>query len=289
VKIDSTTTVLITGGDSGIGFGIAQAFVSAGARIVIAGLERDAVVTAAELLGAPAMGVVLDVRDRAAWARVVDEIWATHGRIDVLVNNAGVGFLTTAIEASFEQWDWVMDINLTGVYNGIRTVVPRMLTENAPARVVSTASIGGMLGASGAVYAAAKFGVVGLMEALNAELWDTPIGVSILVPGIVRTNIAHGLRPPGEAPAVQPGGASLDAIYAQPMEQQEVGVRVLDAVQADDLYIFTHAEHRPLLASRFDAILRSVPTQEAPEARAAVERMVLAHPMYDSVRSVGHQ
>ncbi|UFS59807.1 SDR family oxidoreductase [Subtercola endophyticus] len=284
MKIGPETTALVTGGDSGIGFGIAQAFVQRGARVVIAGLSEEALAEAANQLGGRVSTAVLDIRDREGWAQLAERLWADGG-IDVLVNNAGVGYLTPALETSFEQWDWLIDIDLTGTFNGVRSIVPRMLRTGSPGRIVSTASIGGLLAAPGSVYAAAKAGVIGFMEALQTELWDTQIGVTILVPGIVRSNIANGLLPPGESQGVQPGGAGLDVLYQEPMEPKEVGERVIRAIQNDALYVVTHAEHGPLLQRRFDAIRRAVPLETPPEARAAVERMVLEHPIYDAVRA----
>jgi 2-hydroxycyclohexanecarboxyl-CoA dehydrogenase len=280
-------TAFITGGDSGIGLGIAKAFCEAGMRVVISGLSTDTLGHAEELLSpiGDIHTTLLDVRNREDFVNVADRIDADLGGVDVLVNNAGVGFLTPALETSFEQWDWVMGINLTGTYNGIRTFVPRMVASGKPGHVVSTASIGGMTGTNGAVYAAAKFGVVGLMEALNAELKDTKLSASILAPGTVRTNIAHGPQPPGSVRAVNPGGASLSDIYLAPMEPDEVGKRVVAGILRNDLYIFTHAEHRDILSERFQAILRSVPDEHADPRRAAVERRLMSNPMYAAVES----
>jgi len=280
-------TAFVTGGDSGIGLGIAAVLAEAGMTVIICGLEEERLTRARQQLAASGQvhSVVLDVTDRHSFAAVADRIDSAFGGVDVLVNNAGVGFLVPALEASFEQWDWVLRTNLTGVFNGIRTFVPRMLGRGRPGHVVSTASIGGMLGAPGAVYAAAKFGVVGLMEALAVELRGTPIGVSVLTPGIVRTNIADGPPPPGEVRQRTPGGASLAEMYAAAMEPREVGAKVLDAIRRQDLYIFTHSEHKELLARRFDAILRSVPDEHVDPRRAATEHAALGNPLYDEVRT----
>jgi 2-hydroxycyclohexanecarboxyl-CoA dehydrogenase len=280
VRIGADTTALVTGGDSGIGFGIAQALAQKGARVIIAGLSETALATAARSIGGRIETTVLDIRDREAWSALGERLWAEGDGIDVLVNNAGVGYLTPALETSFEQWDWLIGIDLTGTFNGVRSIVPRMLESGRPGRIVATASIGGLLAAPGSVYAAAKAGVIGFMESLQTELWDTELGVSILVPGIVRSNIANGLRPPGDNRSVQPGGAGADGLYREPMEPLEVGHRVVRAIENDELYIVTHAEHGPLLERRFDAIRRSVPAETPPEARAEVERMVLDHPIY---------
>ncbi|ARJ04178.1 short-chain dehydrogenase [Cnuibacter physcomitrellae] len=279
-------TAFVTGGDSGIGLGIARALVGEGVRVALCGLTESSVQTAVDELSArtggqvEVEGYVLDVRDRDALEAVAEQLDESYGGIDILVNNAGVGFLTPTVEAGFEQWDWVLGINLTGVFNGVRTFVPRMLASGRDGHVVSTASIGGLLGTPGGLYVAAKFGVVGLMEALRTELHGTGIGVSVLAPGIVRTNIAHGPRPPGVEASESPGGASLDELYQAPLEPDDVGRAVVAGILNDDLYILTHGEHRPFLAERFEAILASLPPEPADERRSAVERTVLANPVY---------
>lgn len=278
----SRRTALVTGGDSGIGLGIARALCAAGATVVVCGIVEETLEAAAAELAAlgTAEAVVLDVRDRDGFAALADRLDARHGGVDVLVNNAGVGFLAPTLEASFAQWDWVLGINLTGVFNGIRTFLPRMLAAGRPAHVVATASVGGLLGTPGSSYAAAKFGVVGLMESLAAELVGTEVGVSILAPGLVATNIHDGPPPPGGAPAGTPGGADAAALHALAMSPHEVGEKVVRAIREDQLYVITHPEHGDLLEHRFAAIRAAVP-DEAPEPRrAAFERGLLASPVY---------
>ena len=278
-------TAFVTGGDSGIGLGVAQVLCEAGMHVVICGVVEETLESAHRELDrvGTAEAVRLDVRDRESFAAVADRLDVDHGGVDVLVNNAGVGFLAPVAEASFEQWDWVLDINLTGVFNGIRTFLPRMLAAGRPGHIVSTASIGGLLGTPGALYVAAKFGVVGLTEALAAELRDTPVNVSVLTPGIVRTNIHQGPPPPGGPQPHAPGTFAEADLHRTAMLPREVGERVLLAIQEESLYVLTHAEHRDLLARRFDAILASVPTGPGNPHRAAMERSVLANPVYDEV------
>ena len=278
-------TAFITGGDSGIGLGVAQVLCQAGMNVVICGVVAETVASAQRELASigKAEAIQLDVRDRAAFDAVADRLDRDYGGVDVLVNNAGVGFLAPLTEATFEQWDWVLDINLTGVFNGIRTFLPRMLASGRPGHIVSTASIGGLLGTPGALYVAAKFGVVGLMEALAAELRDTPVNVSVLTPGIIRTNIHKGPPPPGEPRQHAPGAAAEADLHETAMQPREVGERVLQAIHEERLYVLTHAEHGELLARRFDAILASLPTDPGDPRRAAVERTVLANPVYDEI------
>jgi NAD(P)-dependent dehydrogenase (short-subunit alcohol dehydrogenase family) len=150
---------------------------------------------------------------------------------------------------------------------------------------VATASIGGLLGAPGSCYAAAKFGVVGLMEALAAELVDTAVGVTIVTPGIVATNIHNGPLPPGRAAEHTPGGAHEADLHVAAMRPREVGTKVRQAILDEQLYVITHAEHRELLQRRFDVILRSVPDEQPDSRRAAVERLVLGNRVYERALS----
>ena len=286
----TSRTALVTGGDSGIGLGIARALCEAGMTVFVSGIVDETLEKADAQLNAvgTAAAVRLDVRDRAGFADLADRIDRQHGGVDVLVNNAGVGFLAPTVDVTFEQWDWVLDINLTGVFNGIRTFLPRMLAAGRPCHIVTTASIGGLLGAPGSAYSAAKAGVVGLMEALAAELVDTPIGVSILTPGIVRTNIRNGPPPPGEAAPHTPGGATENDLHAASMQPREVGARVLRAILDEQLYVITHAEHGELLRKRFDVILGCVPDEQPDPRRAEVERMILGSPVYErALRAAG--
>jgi NAD(P)-dependent dehydrogenase (short-subunit alcohol dehydrogenase family) len=275
-------TALVTGGDSGIGLGIAHALCEAGMTVVICGIVEESLEKAEAELAAvgTAKAVRLDVRDRDGFTALADRMDREHGGVDVLVNNAGVGFLAPAAETSFEQWDWVLGINLTGVFNGIRTFLPRMLDARRPAHIVATASIGGLLGAPGSSYAAAKSGVVGLIEALAVELDGTGIGVSVLAPGLVSTNIHHGPTPPGPVAAFTPGGVEEADLHVAAMRPREVGTKVLQAILDSRLYVLTHAEHGELLERRFAVIRRSVPDERPDPRRADVERSVLDNPVY---------
>jgi NAD(P)-dependent dehydrogenase (short-subunit alcohol dehydrogenase family) len=251
----------ITGSAGGIGLGIARAFAHAGMKIVLSDVDEITLgQSAAELkeTGAEVIAVPLDVTDRDGWARAARDVPAAMGPVQLLVNNAGVstnGMLFD--EISPELWDRVLSINLTGVYNGVHYFLDGMRAAGG-GHIVNTSSMGGMLGIPGlSPYCATKFGVVGLSESLRAELAGHGIGVSVLCPGGVRSRLWRTSRavrglPDTDIPPDDISGQSARATTTP----DEVGRRVLDAVIADELYIFTHPEFREAITQRNGQLLR---------------------------------
>jgi NAD(P)-dependent dehydrogenase (short-subunit alcohol dehydrogenase family) len=256
-------TAFVTGGASGIGLGIAKAFAAAGMKLGIADIDDRALASATRLfeeMQVAVRAIKLDVRDRPAMDRAADEIERHLGPVDVLVNNAGVGDLAPLTELKMPQWDWVMSVNLDGVVNGVRAFLPRMLKRNS-GHIVSTASDGVFLHLpnSGA-YCVAKAGVIMLMELLRADLQGKEIGTTVLLPGLVRTNIVDNflkLRP-GDVPAdarTQSIYKVLTGMLPQGMDPDLVGKKVLAAVKADRFWLFTHAAGREALEARHREML----------------------------------
>src|ERR1700733_1138559 len=214
----------ITGGDSGIGLGIARAFTDAGMKVVITYRTRAHLDEAMKLLQGAAdrvHAIDLDVTDRAAMEKAAAETVQVFGKVHVLVNNAGVAVIGGLSRATYEDWDWAMSVNAGGVFNGVRCFLPRIQAQGEGGQIVSVSSLAGLLGhAPAGVYTASKFAVVGMMEALRAELADTNIGVTVFCPGIVNTNIGSSARnrPAGAAaaaPKVDPGFKLDPAMSAQ--------------------------------------------------------------------------
>jgi NAD(P)-dependent dehydrogenase (short-subunit alcohol dehydrogenase family) len=262
VKALRGKTAFITGGGSGIGLGIARAVAEQGMKVALADIDKQAVEQAAvslRQLGADVMAMRLDVTDRAGWRRVAQEVPATIGPVRLLVNNAGIS--TNGVpfgEITPELWDRVIAINLSGVYNGIHCFVDGMRAAGG-GHIVNTSSMGGLLGAPLlAPYVATKFALVGLSESLRLELADSGIGVSVLCPGGVRTNLwrtsrkARGL-PDTETPPRDTSGQSAHAA----MDPLQVGRRVIDAILADEPYIVTHPEYRTVLTERHQRLIDS--------------------------------
>jgi NAD(P)-dependent dehydrogenase (short-subunit alcohol dehydrogenase family) len=190
--------VVITGAGSGIGRATALAFAKQGAFVHLVDVHSgrlDEVAAAAQRLGPPARAHVVDVRDAAAMEQLAHDVYARHRRVDVLVNNAGVGHSALVQETSLDDWRWVLDVNLWGVIHGIHAFVPRLIDQGGDAHVVNTASFAGLVGVpSMAPYCASKFAVVGLSEALGAELAPHGIRVTAICPGVIATDIVRAAR-----------------------------------------------------------------------------------------------
>jgi len=216
---------------------------------------------------------VMDVRDREAYARVADETEARLGPVSILCNNAGVAGGADVTHMTYEVWDWVMGINLNGVINGIQTFVPRMIDSKIRGHIINTASGAGLTAeGSGLLYSTSKFAVVGLSEALRPELEGFGIGVSVLCPGPVATNIMQNtlafpgrpLRPriamtPEEIEMSDKTIAWFSAHLARGMAPDEVGRMVLAAVKANRLYIITDRIIGDHVAARTKALLDAMP------------------------------
>jgi hypothetical protein len=210
-----------------------------------------------------------------------------------VVNNAGVGVMGRLSAATYDDWDWAMNVNATGVFNGIRSFLPRIQAHGEGGQIVATSSLAGLLGHSPlGVYTASKFAVVGMMEALRGELEGTNIGVSVFCPGFVNTNIADSNRNrPAEFKESgfqpdQPPPAMREMSGPPPgMDVLEAGQLVLRGVRNNDLYILTTPELEDELQSRGEAIVASLPRDvNAPAARVALSRMLLGKTVYASER-----
>jgi NAD(P)-dependent dehydrogenase (short-subunit alcohol dehydrogenase family) len=261
-------TAFITGAANGIGRGIATSLAAAGARIAIADIDAQTLETTRadlEAEGATVLAIALDVSDRAAVENAADRIEAELGPVQVLVNNAGITLGPIPVTDIDEtMWDWIFGVNLFGVVNGVSAFVPRMLDGGEEGHVVNTASIGGLqvnAELRNGSYSMTKYAVVALSEALQLQLEDSRIGVSVLCPALVRTTLQESAkrRPArfgGPYEKVVPGH-ELDMPTMQPSELQpaEVGERVLAAIRNDDFFIFTHPETRAWLEARHAKLL----------------------------------
>ncbi|HTW37155.1 MAG TPA: SDR family NAD(P)-dependent oxidoreductase [Steroidobacteraceae bacterium] len=291
----------ITGGDSGIGLGIARAFTDAGMKVVITYRTKKHLDEALKVLagaGDRVHAIALDVTDRAAMQSAAKETEQVFGKVHVIVNNAGVGVFGGLSKATYDDWDWGMGVNVNGVFNGIRTFLPRIQAHGEGGQVIATSSVAGIIAHGGAgVYATSKFAVVGMMEALRNELAETTVGVSVFCPGLVNTNIGDSSRnrPSTLADsAFKPDPKMMARMRAQMktmrgpppgMDPLEAGQRVLRGMQNNDLYILTTPELEPEIAARGELIVASIPTDvHPPAARVTLQRMIAGKTVYATLR-----
>lgn len=262
-------TAFITGGASGMGLAMARSFGSAGMGVVIADIEQQALDRVAEEFSnsnIKHMTVRTDVSDRDSMAATAKRTFDEFGNVHLLVNNAGVVVGGPIADATYNDWDWILGVNLVGVANGCREFLDHMKQHGESAHVVNTASVAGHLGVpSLGVYSVSKFAVVGLSEALQSELAETNIGVSVLCPGVVATNIftSNRNRPtalanPDKKSDITFEGAAEDVQTRMPtgqiLDPAVVGEMVLHAVQNDEFWIFPHPHFAPMLALRSNGI-----------------------------------
>lgn len=267
-------TAFVTGGASGIGFAMAKAFAAAGMKVAIADIEAEPLEAAVASLkegNADVIGLRLDVRDRDAMAAAAKEVTETFGNVHVLCNNAGIGAGGPMQELTYDDWDWCIGVNLNGVVNGIQAFLPDMVAHGEGGHVVNTASMAGLFGAPNmGPYCATKFAVVGLSESLAADVAAQGIGVSVLCPGVVATNIftSERNRPAELAETVErEPDPEVVARWTEAMEKAQspdaVAEKVMEAVRANRFWILTHPEYASLMKWRMEQIVGAFP--ELPE------------------------
>jgi NAD(P)-dependent dehydrogenase (short-subunit alcohol dehydrogenase family) len=258
---------VVTGAASGIGRAMAERFGAEGMKVVLADVEERALEeTAAQLAadGLDVLGVRTDVTDADDVDDLAKRAVEHFGAVHVVCNNAGVQQDGVLWEFSFEQWEWILGVNLWGTIYGVKAFVPGMIERGEPGHVVNTASIGGLITYPRlGMYSAAKAGVIALSETLHHDLREAgaPIGVSVLCPGPVMSGLrehSRALRPAGSGTPPPSLVTDIDRTPAF-----EVASQVLDAIRADRFWILTHPEYKGLIEQRFRGI---VETDEVVEA-----------------------
>jgi NAD(P)-dependent dehydrogenase (short-subunit alcohol dehydrogenase family) len=189
---------IVTGGGSGIGAALVRALTARGATVVIADIDEvgaKSVTDSVRLDGGSVSTAVLDVRDSAAVADLVNQTAAEHGTLDLMFNNAGIAVGGLVEELTLDHWDRVLDVNVRGVVHGVHAAYPLMLRQGH-GHIVNTASLAGLVpGPSLAPYAAAKHAVVGLSLSLRAEGASRGVRVSAVCPGFVDTPLLGRVNP----------------------------------------------------------------------------------------------
>ncbi|WP_159981694.1 MULTISPECIES: SDR family oxidoreductase [unclassified Novosphingobium] len=246
--------VFISGGGGGIGGGMAMAFAERGAKIVLADIDVGHAQEEADRLpaGSDVAVVQLDVTDPDSWAAARSAAEDRFGAVEVLCNNAGIssGF-RPIVETRAADFERLMSINVTGVYHGIAAFAPGMI-ERGRGHIVNTSSMNGLNPfASFAAYSASKFAVLGLSDAVRAELAPSGVGVSTLFPGLTRSRMSESMS----SGPVALDEARAAAIRANMMEPVWLGRAVVRAVEANEPYIITHPEYAEATKARFEQIM----------------------------------
>lgn len=194
MRIEQLTgkVVVVTGAASGIGRETALAFARAGARLVVTDIspQIEATRAAVEALGASCISRQVDVTSDEAMQELAATVHAEFGPVTVLVNNAGIGYLGGLLDTPLDIWRRQFEINVMGVVHGIRHFLPAMQSAPGPSRIVNVSSLAGFAPAPNmSAYAASKHAVVGLSQSLSLELAGTPVGVTTVCPGVIKTPI----------------------------------------------------------------------------------------------------
>jgi len=266
---------VITGGGSGIGFGIGKVLAREGAQVVLADIEGNTLAEAVkelELDGNKACGVITNVSDLASIEHLRDYTLEKYGRVDLLFNNAGVCTINCIKDLAIEDWRWVIDVNLWGVIYGIHTFLPVLLEQGDEAHIVNTASSAGMISCVPfqAPYAVTKTAVISLSETLQAEMtaMGAPISVTALCPGRIDTDIMksdrnrHSGMEKRSDEAAEYHTMVSDLLAADDaLSPEELGIIVIEALREKRFWLATHDEMKPLVESRFQDMLNAYVTK----------------------------
>jgi NAD(P)-dependent dehydrogenase (short-subunit alcohol dehydrogenase family) len=263
VELRKGQVAVVTGGASGIGLAAARLFGREGMRVVIADIEPAALEEAAQSLageGIDVLGVKTDVGDGASMERLAEQTWNAFGAAHVVFNNAGVVVVGEAQTLAPADWTWALRVNVWGAINGINAFLPRMMLQREPAHVAFTASFAGLVANRGmTAYCVSKAAIVSLAECLKKDLSDSGIGVSVLCPMRVESNIDRSSR---NRPA-EFGGPSHQAAFTEEqllaMSGRTIGAAavaelLIAAIKRDELYVHTHLEAREFLRRKWARI-----------------------------------
>lgn len=249
---------VVTGGASGIGLAMARAFAARGARLVLADIDEAALALAEKELtadGASAAGLVTDVTRRESVEALAEACTSRFGGAHIVCNNAGIAIAGSLVGAPLADWEASLAVNFWGVVHGVDAFVPRMRDAGEGGHLVNTASMAGLVGMQYlGIYCVTKFAVVALSESLERELRPDGIGVHVLCPMMVQTNIVENSarqlgRPP---PAPSAGGPPEGGLVGDTISVEGVAQRVVRAIERGSLYILTHPEQREILRRRWE-------------------------------------
>lgn len=280
----------ITGGASGIGLGMAQAFVRNGMKVMIADIWQENIDTALAMFEERGQrdhveAIQLDVSDREAFEAAAETFDQRMGKLHVLCNNAGLSAGGRVRDTTYKDWDWALGVMLGGTINGLVNFVPRMIEHGEGGHVVVTSSMAGVLQPimkGGITYATGKAAQIGLVEMARYDLAEDNIGITALIPGPVISNIfkigrTRPERFSNDAPPPPPRRMDADPRW---MDPELVGDMVVQGILDNQLYVFTHGMFRQGMEEKFDKMLRSLPsTRDDPGLLKDLE-IFLSNPIY---------
>ncbi len=254
---------VVTGAASGIGRAMAERFAAEGMKVVLADIEKGALDRAEADMkagGATVLPVVTDVSCAADVETLARKTIDAFGAVHVLCNNAGVATSGGLETATHRDWQWVLGVNLWGVIHGIEAFVPRMIASRAPGHVVNTASMAGLIASQGlGVYNTSKYAVVGLSETLQKDLRPYNIGVTVICPMGVATNIRRSARNrPAHLANVADATPEPVELIGKRLEPAAVAAMTIRAITANRLYVITHEEGLEPLRRRFQRLERGI-------------------------------
>ena len=286
MQVFQDKVAVVTGAASGIGRAIAERCVRAGVKIVLADIDEPNLAKAeAELkaLGGTVLAIRTDVSKRSDVEALARQTGDAFGQVHLLFNNAGVAAGGAPWEATWNDWEWVIGVNLMGVIHGVKVFTPIMLAQNTECHIVNTSSMAGLIVGSGsAPYAVTKHAVVALSENLylTLEQRKSLVKVSVLCPGLVRTDIINAERhrpaelqnePAPRTPEMEAGLAAFKAALDASMPPAQVVDAVFDAIRNERFYVLSHPEWTEVIQLRTDKLL---PMENPQNPMAAVLKLL---------------
>ena len=271
----NNAVALVSGGSSGIGLALAHQLALRGARVAITGTNPGKLRLAAASFPDPrsVMPIEFDVTDEAAWQDAFDQVELEWGHIRFVALNAGIGMGGELVEdVALATWRWAWEVNVMGVVLGLRQCLPRMRARGHEAHILMTSSEAGVWRApTCAPYICSKAAVVALAETLRIELAETRIGLSVLLPGPVRTDLPRTSSSASPVPMDEGIIDLMSNFLATGLDPEDVASFALDRVAAEAFYIFTHRQRDEEISARHAEIAAALAvTLEGGRAREAV-------------------